>query len=237
VPHHCLDLVSPADTFSVAHWLAQAASSIEAIRRRGRRILLVGGTPLFLRALRDGLAPLPGNDPELRRRLAEEAARGGLDALHARLAAADPPAAARIHRHDARRIIRALEVIQATGRSLSDSWRDSSPPDGGNASSAAFVSQMLVVDLPRRLLSRRIDDRVDAMFANGLVDETRAALASCGIGPTAGQAAGYAEAAAVLAGTLSLDDAIARTKTRTRQLAKRQLTWLRSFTHAIWITA
>lgn len=236
VPHHCIDIVSPAASFSVAQWLAHAATAIEDIRRRGRRILFVGGTPLFLRGLRDGLAPLPGDVPEIRRQLADEAARSGLASLHARLSAVDPAAAAQIHPHDAKRIIRALEVIQTTGRPLSDSWRAARPADGDNASSATFTAQMLVVDLPRHVLYDRIDRRVEAMFRRGLLDETRAALASSGIGPTARQAAGYAEAIGVLEGTLAVDAAIAQTKTRTRQLAKRQLTWLRSFEHAVWIT-
>lgn len=236
VAHHCIDVVAPASSFSVAQWLAHAAIAIEDIRRRGRRVLLVGGTPLFLRGLRDGLAPLPGDVPEIRRQLVDEAARTGLAPLHARLAAADPVAAARIHPHDAKRIIRALEVIQTTGKPVSDSWREARPADGGNASSAAFKAQMLVVDLPRHVLYDRIDRRVERMFATGLIEETRAAVDAGGIGPTARQAAGYAEALAVLEGSLTLDDAIALTKTRTRQLAKRQLTWLRSFEHAIWIT-
>lgn len=236
VPHHCIDIVPPAAPFSVARWLAEAAVAVEEIRRRGRRILFVGGTPLFLRALRDGLAPLPGDAPEVRRQLAEEAARSGLAALHARLAAVDPEAAARIHPHDAKRIVRALEVIHTTGRPLTESWREARRANGCPPAAAAFTSQMLVVDLPRHVLYGRIDRRVEQMFACGLIEETRAALDAGGIGATARQAAGYAEAIAVLEGSLTLDHAIAQTKTRTRQLAKRQLTWLRSFEHAVWVT-
>lgn len=234
VPHHCLDIVPPSVAFSVAHWLAAATTAVDAIRRRGRRVLFVGGTPLYLRSLRDGLAPLPAEDPVVRARLTAEAAEIGPPALHARLVAIDPAAAARIHPRDAKRIVRALEVAELSGRTISAAWH-AAGSDGGNASSPAFLSQMLVIDLPRQILQDRIDRRVERMFSDGLVDETRAAIAAGGIGPTARQAAGYEEAVAVIEGRLPLVSAIERTKTRTRQLAKRQRTWLRSFKRAVWL--
>lgn len=230
IPHHLVDLVSPAESFSVARWLTAAAEVVADIRSRRRRILFVGGTPLYLRALRDGLAPLPPADLGYRQMLQAEAEAAGNGPLHARLATLDPVAASRIHPHDTKRIIRALEVVHATGRPLTAAF--------GPAPHPVFESQLLVVDLPRRLLYDRIERRVEAMFGAGLVDEARAAAASPGgIGPTARQAAGYAEAIDMLAGRLSLADAIRRTQDRTRQLAKRQLTWLRSFKSAIWVTA
>ncbi|MEI6240089.1 MAG: tRNA (adenosine(37)-N6)-dimethylallyltransferase MiaA [Planctomycetia bacterium] len=230
VPHHLIDIVPPAEPFSVARWLAAAGAVVDDIRSRARRILFVGGTPLYLRALRDGLAPLPPGDMVFRESLEAEARATGSQALHARLATIDPAAASRIHPHDAKRIIRALEVAHVTGHPLSAAFAPQPHP--------VFESQLLVVDLPRRLLSDRIDRRVEAMFTSGLIDETSAAAAlPGGIGPTACQAPGYAEALAVLAGTLSVPDAIRRTQDRTRQLAKRQLTWLRSFKNAVWITA
>lgn len=234
IPHHCLDLVRPSEAFSVAQWLVTAATAIDAIRSRGRRVLLVGGTPLYLRSLRDGLAPLPPEDRSVRERLAAEAAEQGAPSLHARLSAIDPAAAARIHPNDAKRIVRALEVAEITGRPLSDSWQAPSAADG-NAQSATFASQMLVLDLPRHILHDRIDRRVERMFAEGVIEETHAAIEGGGIGFTARQGAGYEEAIAVIEGRLSRDEAIERTKARTRQLAKRQLTWLRSFKDAIWI--
>jgi len=228
VPHHLVDVVSPAEPFSVALWLAAAARAVADCRSRGRRILFVGGTPLYLRALRDGLAPLPPADDELRSRLATEAATHGLAALHARLAAVDPVAAARIHPHDAKRIIRALEVAETTSRPLSEAFAPTPHP--------VFDSQFLVLDVPRAFLRDRIDRRVEKMFAAGLVEETRAALAAPGgIGPTARQAAGYAEAIDLIEGRIDRAAAIRRTQQRTRQLAKRQLTWLRSFRHAVWL--
>ena len=230
IPHHLVDLVSPAESFSVARWLAAAAEAVADIRSRRRRILFVGGTPLYLRALRDGLAPLPPADLDYRRLLQAEADAAGNGPLHARLAAFDPVAAARIHPHDTKRIIRALEVVHVTGRPLTAAFAPAPHP--------LFESQLLVVDLPRRLLYDRIDRRVEAMFAAGLVDEVRAAITGPGgIGPTARQAPGYAEALDLLAGRLPLAAAIRQTQDRTRQLAKRQLTWLRSFKDAVWITA
>lgn len=230
VAHHLIDVVPAAEPYSVARWLADAARAVEECRARGRRILFVGGTPLYLRTLRDGLAALPEGDPEIRRRLQAEAAEKGLAILHARLAAADPRAADRIHANDAKRIIRALEVLHSSGRPLSDAFAPTAHP--------VFATQMMVIDVPRRLLAERIDRRVRGMFDQGLVEEVRAAEAlPGGIGFTARQAAGYAESLELLAGRMSLDEAIRRTQQRTRQLAKRQLTWLRSFREAVWITA
>ena len=232
VPHHLVDLVDPGEIYTVARWLADAAAAVESCRTRGKRVLFVGGTPLYLRALRDGLDPQPAGDADVRRRLEEAIQAKGLGPLHARLAKVDPVAAARIHPNDARRIIRALEVVEVTGQPLPSSWGEPRPLH------PVFARQMLVLDQPRKTLRERIDRRVEAMFAEGLVEETQAAVARPGgIGATARQAAGYAEALDVIAGKMTPDQAIHRTQQRTRQLAKRQLTWLRSFTSAIWIGA
>jgi len=230
VPHHLLDVVSPAEPYSVARWLADAAAAVADCRHRGRNVLFVGGTPLYLRALRDGLADVPGEDPDLRRRLAAEAAAHGSAHLHARLAVVDPATAARLHPNDLKRIIRALEVEQLSGRPLSQAFAPEPHP--------VFERQFFVLDLPRPVLYERIDRRVERMFAEGIVEETQAALAAPGgLGPTAAQAAGYAEVADLLAGRIDRAEAIRRTQQRTRQLAKRQLTWLRSFRKAKWIPA
>ena len=229
-PHHLIDVVPASESYSVARWLADAAVAVEGCRARNKRILFAGGTPLYLRALRDGLAPLPAGDPEFRSRLVAEAAEAGSAALHARLAAVDPRAAARIHPHDTRRIIRGLEVEHTGGRPLSDAFAPAPHP--------VFATQMMILDVPRAELARRIDQRASEMFDGGLVEEVRAAEAlPGGIGFTARQAAGYAESLDLLAGRLTLSEALRRTQQRTRQLAKRQLTWLRSFREAVWIAA
>ena len=230
VRHHLLDVVEPGESYSVARWLDDVSTALADCRSRGRRILFVGGTPLYLRALRDGLAPAPAADEAFRRRMREEVAVHGPGVLHHRLAAVDPAAAARIHPHDTKRIIRGLEVVHVAGRPLSTLQVPLPHP--------VFETQFLVRDLPRRLLAERIDRRVERMFATGLIEETEFALRQPGgIGHTARQAAGYAEAIDVLAGHIDRSEAIRRTQQRTRQLAKRQLTWLRSFRHAIWVSA
>lgn len=228
VAHHCLDLVPASARFSVADWLAAAAIAVADCRRRGRSILFVGGTPLFLRSLRDGLAELPPADPALRAALASEAATEGSASLHRRLAAIDPQAAARIHPNDTKRIIRAIEVATLTGQPLSAAFDPAPDP--------WFESRLLILDTTRTALAERIDRRVEAMFAGGLVEETAAALAAPGgIGPTASQAPGYTEAIDLLAGRIDRSEAIRRTQLRTRQLAKRQRTWFRSFKNPIWL--
>jgi tRNA dimethylallyltransferase len=236
VPHHVVDVADAGETYSVARWLEAAATAVADCRRRGRRILFVGGTPLYLRALRDGLAELPDADEGLRADLAAEAEATGPGPLHARLAVVDPAAAARIHPHDTRRIIRGLEVARLAGRPLSALQEPARDP--------WFDERLLVLDVPRQLLRDRINRRVERMFApggdgtSGILAETRAALASPGgLGTTARQAAGYTEAVDLLAGRIDLATAIERTKRRTRQLAKRQRTWLRSFRTAVWVTA
>lgn len=229
VPHHLLDVVTPRDEYSVARWLSDAADAVADIRGRSRQILFVGGTPLYLRALREGLAELPPADPRLRESLSAEAEARGSAALHARLAAVDPAAARRIHPNDVKRVVRSLEVAALAGTPQSVAFRPSPNP--------LFDERLLVVDRPRAWLHRAIDARVERMFADGLVEETRAAVASGGIGRTASQAAGYAEALAVLEGRSTFAEAIDATKRRTRQLAKRQLTWLRSFRGAVWLAA
>lgn len=231
IPHHALDLVAPSEPFSVAAWLSEAARAVEGIRRRGRRVLFVGGTPLYLKALREGLSAGPGANPDLRKTLARRLEREGAAQLHGELATLAPEAAARIHPNDGRRIIRALEVASMPA----------SPADGsqlanwGRLTANATAAPLLVVDVPRKLLAERIAERVQRMFQEGLVEEVRAAVAAGGIGPTAQQGAGYREVLSMLAGRLSREEAVEQTIRRTRQLAKRQRTWLRSFSDAVWI--
>ena len=162
VPHQCLDLVSAAATFSVADWLEAAAAAMADCRSRSRQILFVGGTPLYLRALRDGLAELPPADPAIRASLVAAVSADGSAAVHRRLAEIDPPAAARIHPNDAKRIIRALEVAELTGRPLSAAFAPAADP--------LFERRLLIVDVTRQALAERIDRRVEAMFAGGIVE-------------------------------------------------------------------
>jgi tRNA dimethylallyltransferase len=258
VPHHLLDVLDPWESASVAWWLEQAASCCRDIEARGRRALFVGGTPLYLKTLLCGLFDGPPADPDVRRRLEAEATAQGTAALHARLAVVDPALAARVHPNDLRRMIRALEVFELTGRPLS-AWQTQWPargegqeakvegPEARNEGSrlsflvphiaplvsgfsplASRLSPFAWLNCPRQELFARIDRRVDDMIAAGFVDEVRR-LSQLGrpLSRTARQAAGYSEILAYLDGQIDLDVAVVRIKLRTRQLAKRQITWFR----------
>ena len=230
VPHHLIDLVEPDEEFSLVQYLAEATRACEAIRSRGHVPLFVGGTPLYLKALLRGIFEGPPADWEFRRRVLAEAEQRGNDWLHERLAQVDPQAARRLHRHDTRRLVRALEVFEKTGRPISDWQRqfDRARP--------ASECRVFVLDWPRDELYRRIDARVEAMFAAGLIDEVRHLVAAGkNLGRTARQALGYREVFDHLAGQRTLADTIELVKTRTRQFAKRQLTWFRSLSECRWI--
>ncbi|HEY7311683.1 MAG TPA: tRNA (adenosine(37)-N6)-dimethylallyltransferase MiaA, partial [Gemmataceae bacterium] len=169
VPHHLIDVLEPWESASVAWWLERAAACCRAIADRGKRPLFVGGTPLYLKALLCGLFDGPPADETIRRRLRDEADRAGGGSLHARLAAVDPVTAARLHPNDLRRVIRALEVWELTGRPISD-WQT----QWGKREREDNNSRCLCLDLPRAELYVRIDARVEQMIADGLVEEVRA---------------------------------------------------------------
>lgn len=232
VRHHLVDVLEPSESASVAWWLQQAAACCRDITARGKQILFVGGTPLYLKALLFGLFDGPPADAGCRRRLQTEADQLGSAALHARLSAVDQASAARLHPHDVRRVIRALEVFELTGRPLS-AWQEQWPRNDGPApspfpSSDNGIPRILWLDLPRPVLYDRINRRVHAMFAGGLVEEVRA-LTRLGepVSNEARQALGYKEVFDYLDGQESLETTIVRVQTRTRNFAKRQITWFR----------
>ena len=223
VPHHLLDLIEPSEEFSVARYVAEAEKSVTQIVARGREPLFVGGTPLYLKALLRGLFVGPPADWPLRHELAEFARREGAEALHGRLAAVDPVAARRLPAADTRRIIRAIEVFENTGRTIS-SWQQQF-----DVARPAAPCRVFVLQWSRAELCERIDRRVEAMFAAGLVEEVRSLVAADQPwGRTASQAVGYREVREHLAGRLTLSETIALVKLHTRQFAKRQATWFRS---------
>lgn len=222
VPHHLIDVVDPWEEYSVAKYLADAAQCLQQIRERGKVPLFVGGTPLYLKAVLRGLFEGPEADWEFRHqwRLLAEANPPGF--LHAELTKVDPVSASKLHPHDWRRLIRALEVYHKTGRPLSE-WQSQFEKPCSEA-----MGRAIVLDWPRDILYRRIDARVDAMFDRGLVAEVERILSSGkGFGRTASQALGYREVLAYLSGAMSLEETITAVKTRTHQFAKRQLTWFR----------
>lgn len=227
VPHHLVDLVDPDEPFTVAEWVAAARRLVPEVIARGRLPMLVGGTGLYVTSLLDGYDyDAQPWSPELRAHLAAELEAEGLAPLAARLAGRDPGAAARIDLRNPRRVLRALERVEVGG-GASDAPRDD-PWPGRIA--------MLGISRPRDVLYRRIDERASNLFASGLLDEVRTLLAA-GFGPQLPPMIGhgYREAAHVLAGEWTLDEAIAVTARRTRQYAKRQLTWFRRDPRIVWL--
>jgi tRNA dimethylallyltransferase len=228
VPHHLIDVVDPDEEYSVARYLDEAAEAVRAIAGRGGRALFVGGTPLYLKSLLRGMFTGPEADWAIRRRLLHEVQERGEQALHARLRQIDPVAAERLHPHDVRRVIRALEVFELTGRPISQLQRQAAEPPVTHP--AVFV-----LDWPRAKLHERIDHRVDAMFGAGLVDEVRSVSERWNLSHTALQAVGYREVLDHLEGRRDLDATRALVKTRTRQFAKRQMTWFRSLSECQFV--
>jgi tRNA dimethylallyltransferase len=234
VPHHLIDVLDPAERYSAGAFVRDATVAMAAIRARGRVPLLVGGTMLYFRALQSGLAALPGADPALRAQLDARAREVGWPTLHAELARIDPAAAARIAPRDAQRIQRALEVHALTGRALSSFQRE----DLRGAAQSEYLP--LVVAPPDRAeLLLALERRLDAMLAAGFLAEVRGLRARGDLGPELPsiRSVGYRQLWAHLAGECDLPAARAAALTATRQLAKRQYTWLRAERGAEWFAA
>ena len=227
VPHHLIDVVEPEQSYSAGRFAAEATALITAIAARGRLALVVGGTMLYLRALRDGIAPLPEREPKVRAAIDAEAAAKGWPAMHAKLARVDPAAAARIEPADRQRIQRALEVHAVTGRSLSELQR--AAPESG-----VVVESLALIPDDRALLAGTIERRFVAMVEQGLVEEVRRLRERPGLGAGSAsmRAVGYRQIWAWLDGRMSWAEAAERAVTATRQLARRQLTWLRGDTRS-----
>lgn len=236
VPHHMLDLREPWQAYSAAEFASDARAAIADIVARGRLPILAGGTGLYFRALLNGLAEMPGSDPALRAQLTAEAGRGGWAALHAQLAQVDPEAAARIHATDAQRIQRALEVYRLSGKTISD-WQRAA----GNAAPWLDVLTLALAPPQRADLHARIEARFDAMLEAGFLDEVRAlrAMPALATHPApldlpALRAVGYRQAWEHLDGLCDAATFRARAIAATRQLAKRQYTWLRGMGDVRW---
>jgi tRNA dimethylallyltransferase len=230
VPHHLVDIVDPADEYSVAQYVDAAAAVVRDIRARGREVLFVGGTPLYLKSLVRGLFDGPPADWKVRQEIEEELSQVGQAALHERLMQVDPVAASNIHPHDTRRMIRALEVFRATGEPLSHQQMEFE--EGPTADEC----RVFVLRRERGELHRRIEGRVEAMIDVGLVDEVRGLTAGGReLGRTASQAVGYLESLAFLAGEIDRATMIERIKIRTRRFAKRQGTWFRSLSECRFV--
>lgn len=229
VPHHLVDIVDAWQEFNLADYLRAVGESLRGIMSRGAVPLFVGGTPLYLKALLFGAHSGPPPNPTLRTQFAQHAVMYGNRSLHDQLTRVDAVAARRIHPNDTRRIIRALEVFHATGAPIS-----------GHQVHFYGVPQTAAgiwcLDIPRAELYRRIDDRVTRMFQRGLVDEVRRLMESeFLLSRTARQALGYKEVIMHLSGATTLADTIDLVQRRSRQFAKRQLTWFRSIRECRWV--
>jgi tRNA dimethylallyltransferase len=228
IPHHLLDEVDASEEFSAAEFVRRAVPAIEGIAARGNVPVLVGGTGLYLRALRRGLFEGPGRSPGIRDRLLGIADRRGAKALYRMLRRWDPDLAERIHENDRVRLVRGIEVYLASGRRMSELMSTRRRPLEG------FQDILVGLRPDRAVLKARVEARVDAMFARGLVDEVRRLLLTHGGGIPAFKAIGYREVLRHLDGEVDVDGARRLTLLATSRYAKRQMTWFRREPEVRW---
>ena len=233
-PHHLVHIRDPADVYTAADFARDATACIDEIRARGRRPILVGGSMLYFRALIQGFDEVPAIDPAIRIAIEGEARVSGWPALHQQLAAVDPVAAAQLHPNHSQRICRALEVYRGTGRPLSEWQQGASSPIA--ADDIDFECIALCPE-QRKTLHARIEHRLDAMFDAGLVEEVTALYERGDLHTDlpAIRAVGYRQVWSFLEGELSFQDCREKVLAATRQLAKRQTTWLRSWPELDWV--
>ena len=236
-PHHLIDIRDPAESYSVAEFCDDAQAAMISISAAGKTPLLVGGTMMYFKALIEGLADMPATDPELRRHLEREARKKGWPHLHRMLQQVDPHSAGRIHPNHSHRIGRALEVYLSSGITMTD-WRArQAHKKRGRITDAYHVVQLAIAPADRAVLHARIEQRVDAMLEAGFADEVRALRerGDLSLELPALRAAGYRQMWAYNRGEYDLKKARQRCVEVTRQLAKRQLTWLRKWPGLRWI--
>jgi len=229
IAHHLIDIVEPDDEFNAAMFRRFATDSAKQIARRGKQIIVCGGTGLYIKALTRGLFVGPGRDPEIRKALQSEIVEKGIGALYQRLEQADPAAAFSIHANDRQRITRALEVYQLSGRKISEWQKEHGFREG------AFDVLKIGLNRPRPELYDLIDRRCERMIQAGLVNEIKGLIAKgYSLNLKAMQSVGYRHAGLFLQGEMGLDGALALMKRDTRRLAKRQLTWFRADKEIRW---
>lgn len=228
VPHHLIDIRDPREPYSAAEFVRDATAAILEIRARGKLPLLVGGTMLYAKALRDGLSDLPSADPKVRARIEADASDVGWPALHARLAKVDRATAARLKPNDSQRIQRALEIYETTGRRMSELLAVDRAP-------TLELKTIALLPTDRAQLHKRIEQRFDAMLNAGFVDEVRALHVRGDLHPDlpAMRSVGYRQAWRFIEGDYTYAEFRSAGIAATRQLAKRQMTWLRSTAGAI----
>lgn len=233
-PHQLVDIRDPEENYSAGEFVRDANAAIARSFGSGRIPLLAGGTMMYFRALTEGLAELPGADDAIRQEIDEEAGQKGWPAVHAMLAAVDPAIARRLNPNDSQRIQRALEVYRSSGKPLSE-WQDHGPAD---APDVEFLKIGLKVE-PRSVLHRRIEDRLDSMIGSGFEEEMLKLRARPGLSRDSSsmRSVGYRQFWAYMDGDYGRDEARNRALYATRQLAKRQLTWLRSEKDVFFVDA
>ncbi|MCY1216215.1 tRNA dimethylallyltransferase [compost metagenome] len=241
-PHRLIDIRDPAESYSAAEFRADALAAMAEITSRGRIPLLVGGTMLYYKALLEGLADMPSADPEVRAELEARAAREGWGALHRELAAVDPESAARIHPNDPQRLVRALEVYKVSGLTMTaHRQRQAAQNTAGNTPGTAHlpytVAHLAIAPAQRQVLHERIAQRFRLMLEQGFIEEVEALRRRSDLhaGLPSIRAVGYRQAWDYLDGVLTRDGLEERGIIATRQLAKRQFTWLRSWSDLYWL--
>lgn len=232
IPHHMIDIITPDQPFNVVEYRDRAREVIRDIHARGRLPILSGGTGLYIKGVLDDFA-FPENkaDPFIRERLEKLAEEEGNERVHRRLFEIDPVTAKRLHPNDLRRVIRAIEVYEMTGKTLSAQLAE---VEERQRRSKLYDTAMVALDRPREELYNRIEARVDEQIERGLVDEVRSLLDSYESLPMAGQSIGVKEMIPVVNGTMNLEEAVAILKRNTRRYAKRQLTWFRRDARFTW---
>lgn len=229
-PHHLIDIRDPIESFSVTEYRDQAMNAIRRIRERGKEVLFVGGTALYLKALLRGIFEGPPADWEFRKQIEEEVSAVGDEALHQRLEQVDPVSAHKLHVNDRRRVIRALEVYKLTGKPISH-WQMEFATGRSSEQCRVFSLRH-----PRNILHERIELRVEQMFAEGLVDEVSGLMESWKeLGQTASQAVGYREVIEHLNGDRDLQETYEKVRVRTRRFARHQETWFRGLSEVTMV--
>ncbi|MUT71328.1 tRNA (adenosine(37)-N6)-dimethylallyltransferase MiaA [Stutzerimonas frequens] len=241
-PHRLVDILDPAESYSAAEFSSDALAAMAEISAAGRIPLLVGGTMLYFKALRDGLADMPGADPSVRAELEAQAAAEGLQALHDELARIDPESAARIHPNDPQRLVRALEVYRVSGSTMSEHRaRQRSQKAVADAPGSGVlpytVAHLCIAPAQRSILHERIERRFLGMVEQGFIEEVEALRCRGDLhhGMPSIRSVGYRQVWEYLDGRSSRDEMVERGIVATRQLAKRQFTWLRSWGESYWL--
>ena len=234
-PHHLVDIRDPAEPYSAADFAADANRLADEITARGKIPLLVGGTMLYFKAFLEPMADMPAADPELRAAIEAEAAQHGWPHIHAQLAEVDPESATRIHPNHSQRLARALEVFRASGRTMTEWHAESAAP--ADPYERFDIAQMAICPSDRGVLHQRIALRFEQMMQGGFLEELRSLHQRGDLSPElpAVRAVGYRQLWQYLEGECSLEQAVEQGVAATRQLAKRQLTWLRKWRDLAWI--